>query len=68
MTYHNAYECGGNFSFLVSYGKGNKFGCGAGEHGVVQRGGPGGFLISRPRYDQVTPTASRPGEKVTAGR
>ena len=29
LTYHNADDCGGNFSFLVSYGTGNKFGCGA---------------------------------------
>ncbi len=67
LTYHSAYDCGGNFSFLVSYGSGNKFGCGAQEHSIIQRGTSGGFLISRPRHDQATPTANRPGEKTTAG-
>ena len=67
LTYHNANDCGGNFSFLVSYGTGNKFGCGAQEHSIIQRGAAGGFLISRPRHDQATPTANRPGEKTTAG-
>ncbi len=27
LTYHNAADCGGNFSFMVCYGTGNKFGC-----------------------------------------
>ena len=67
LTYHNANDCGGNFSFLVSYGAGNTFGCGAKEHSIIQRGTSGGFLISRPRHDQPTPTANRPGEKTTAG-
>ncbi|MGA2501518.1 MAG: hypothetical protein ABSH20_27575, partial [Tepidisphaeraceae bacterium] len=67
LTYHSAYDCGGNFSFLVSYGSGNTFGCGAQEHSIIQRGTSGGFLISRPRHEQATPTASRPGEKTTAG-
>ena len=53
LTYHNPSDCGGNFSFLVSYGTGNKFGCGAQEHSIIQRGTAGGFLISRPRHDQV---------------
>jgi hypothetical protein len=67
LTYHSPSDCGGNFSFLVSYGSGNKFGCGAKEHSIIQRGTSGGFLISRPRSDQATPTASRPSEKTTAG-
>jgi len=67
LTYHHASDCGGNFSFLVSYGAGNTFGCGAQEHSIVQRGTSGGFLISRPRHDQPTPTANRPGPKTTAG-
>ena len=67
LTYHNPNDCGGNFSFMVCYGKGNAFGCGASEHSIVQRGTSGGFLISRPRHDQVTPTAKRPDEKTTAG-
>jgi hypothetical protein len=67
LTYHKPADCGGNFSFLVSYGSGNKFGCGAQEHSINQRGMAGGFLISRPRHDQPTPTANRPTEKTTAG-
>jgi len=67
LSYHNPHECGGNFSFLVSYGSGSKFGCGAQEHSIIQRGAPGGFFISRPRHDQPSPTANRPSEKTTAG-
>ena len=67
LTYHHAADCGGNFSFLVSYGGGNKFGCGADEYSITQRGTSGGFLISRPRHDQTTPTANHPSEKTTAG-
>jgi hypothetical protein len=67
LSYHRPSDCGGNFSFLVAYGSGNKYGCGAAEHGIVQRGMPGGFLISRPRHDQATPTANRPTEKTTTG-
>jgi hypothetical protein len=66
LTYHNPMDCGGNHSFLVSYGNGNTFGCGAAEHSIVQRGTAGGFLISRPRHDQATPTVSRPTDKTTA--
>ena len=67
LTYHNPMDCGGNFSFLVCYGAGNAFGCGAKENSIVQRGTSGGFLISRPRHDQATPTVNRPSEKTTAG-
>ncbi len=69
LTYHKPQDCGGNFSFLVCYGAGNKFGCGAQEHSIIQRGTACGFLISRPRHDQPepTPTARRPSEKTTAG-
>jgi hypothetical protein len=67
LTYHNPLDCGGNFSFMVAYGSGNTFGCGAAEHSIVQRGTSGGFLISRPRHDQATPTVNRPTEKTTAG-
>jgi hypothetical protein len=67
LTYHKPSDCGGNFSFLVNYGSGSKFGCGADEYSVIQRGTSGGFLISRPRHDQATPTANRPSEKTTAG-
>lgn len=66
LTYHKPYDCGGNFSFMVSYGNGNSYGCGAAEHAIIQRGAAGGFLISRPRHDQVTPTVNRPSDKTTA--
>jgi hypothetical protein len=67
LTYHNPADCGGNHSFLVAYGNGNSYGSGAAEHSIVQRGTSGGFLISRPRHDQSTPTVNRPSEKTTAG-
>ncbi len=63
LTYHNANDCGGNFSFLVSYGTGNTFGCGAEEHSIIQRGTSGGFLISRPRHDQVDADCQPPRRK-----
>ena len=66
LSYHDPSECGGNFSFLVCYGSGNSFGCGAASI-RSSSGAAGGFLINRPRHDQSTPTASRPGEATTAG-
>ena len=37
LTYHNPYDCGGNFSFMVSYGNGNNYGCGHAEHAIIQQ-------------------------------
>ena len=69
--------CGGNFSFLVDYGKNAKFGCGADAYSLIQRGESGGFLISRPRHEDArqgekpeTKTAGKedPKKKLTANR
>jgi hypothetical protein len=67
LTYHKPQECGGNFSFLVNYGAGNKFGCGAAEYGLVQRGTSGGFLISRPQHKEAATAADRSDTKTTTG-
>jgi hypothetical protein len=65
ISYHDLPGCGGNFSFLINYGGNSTFGCGAKSHCYLQRGAAGGFLIDRPRQDEVT-TAEKPVAKVTA--
>ena len=59
--------CGGNFSFLIDYGGKDTYGCGAENNSYIQRGDVGGFLIDRPRRDEVEPTATAPRPHATAG-
>ncbi|MCL2117276.1 MAG: hypothetical protein FWH27_02500 [Planctomycetaceae bacterium] len=47
-TYHNATQCGGNFSFLVDYGGTDKYSTGAKNNSFNTRGSASGFLIDRP--------------------
>ncbi len=68
ISYHHLPECGGNFSFLINYGGNSTFGCGAERHCYMQRGAAGGFLIDRPRHDEVTTTAAKPVDSAPAGR
>ncbi len=63
LTYHNPVDCGGNFSFMVAYGAGNKYGCGAAEHSIIQRGTAGGFLVSRPRRSRPRLPSIVPAKK-----
>lgn len=57
ITYHDMPGCGGNFSFCIDYGGNDKYGCGAKNNSYIQRGADGGFLIDRPRRDEVTDSA-----------
>ncbi len=67
ISYHHLPECGGNFSFLINYGGNSSFGCGAERHCYMQRGAAGGFLIDRPRHDEVTTTAAKPVDGAAGG-
>jgi len=57
ITYHDMPGCGGNFSFCIDYGGKDTYGCGAKNNSYIQRGADGGFLIDRPRRDEVTESA-----------
>jgi hypothetical protein len=57
-SYHHMPECGGNFSFVVDYGGKDRYGCGAENNCYIQRGDSGGFLIDRPRQDEIGHTAT----------
>ncbi|MGW8257553.1 MAG: hypothetical protein ACWGMZ_08720 [Thermoguttaceae bacterium] len=59
LSYHPLPDCGGNFSFMVDYGGKDNFGCGANNSCYIQRGGSGGYLIDRPRADEIHPTAQK---------
>jgi hypothetical protein len=61
ISYHHLPECGGNFSFLVDYGGKDTFGCGAENNSYTQRGDSGGFLIDRPRQEEIEHTATAAG-------
>jgi len=58
LTYHDPHSCGGNFGWLIDYGGKDKYGCGAENNCYIQRGDVGGFLIDRPRKDEIEPTAT----------
>ena len=70
ISYHHLPECGGNFSFLVDYGGNDKYGCGAENNSYNQRGDSGGFLIDRPRQEEIdrTATAADSAARTAAGR
>ena len=59
ITYHEMPGCGGNFSFCVDYGGEDKYGCGARNNCFIQRGADAGFLIDRPRREEVERTADK---------
>ncbi len=68
MTYHSLPEAGGNFSFLIDYGGNDKYGSGARNNSYLQRGSPGGFIIDRPRRDEVpSQTAEKSAKPRAAG-
>ncbi len=68
MTYHELPQAGGNFSFLIDYGGTDKYGCRAKNNGYLQRGYSGGFIIDRPRRDELPDQAAeRPTRQGNAG-
>lgn len=67
ISYHHLPECGGNFSFVVDYGGKDSYGCGAQDNSYTQRGDAGGFLIDRPRQDELDRTATAAKPKTTPG-
>lgn len=68
MTYHSLPEAGGNFSFLIDYGGTDKYGSRARNNSYLQRGGAGGFLIDRPRREEMPDrTAEKPAEPEASG-
>ncbi|MCE5269312.1 MAG: hypothetical protein LLG00_15655 [Planctomycetaceae bacterium] len=66
ISYHDMPSCGGNFAFLVDYGGKDKYGCEADNNCYIQRGDVGGFLIDRPRQDELQPTAKTAPPQQTA--
>lgn len=63
MSYHPLPDCGGNFAFCIDYGGEDQYGCGALNNAYTQRGSSGGFLIDRPRIDEVQQTFAKNAEK-----
>ncbi|MEN6452372.1 MAG: hypothetical protein ABFC96_17930 [Thermoguttaceae bacterium] len=58
ISYHDMPSCGGNFAFLIDYGGKDTYGCEAENNSYIQRGDVGGFLIDRPRQDEIQPAAT----------
>jgi hypothetical protein len=67
-SYHPMPDCGGNFAYLIDYGGNDKYGSGAQNNCYLQRGMPGGFLIDRPRQDEIQPTAEQPKNSPAADK
>ena len=56
-SYHPQSACGGNFSFLVDYGGKDEYGCGTQNNSYNQRGSAGGFVIDRPKEEELEKAA-----------
>lgn len=63
ITYHTAYDCGGNFSFLVDHGGADKYSCNARNNTMTQRGMNTGYIIDRPTSDELAGLQEK-GEEV----
>jgi len=57
VSYHPQPACGGNFSFVVDYGGKDQYGCGVQDNSYNQRGSAGGFVIDRPKEEELETTA-----------
>ncbi len=53
ISYHDLPACGGNFSFVIDYGGKDQYGCRARNDSYNRRGSNGGFLIDRPKQDEI---------------
>lgn len=53
LTYHQAYHCGSNFSFVIDHGGKDTYGCGARNNSLSQRGTAAGFIIDRPTKQEL---------------
>ncbi|HBO42371.1 MAG TPA: hypothetical protein DD670_00210 [Planctomycetaceae bacterium] len=71
ISYHDLPYCGGNFSFVIDYGGEDRYGSGARNNSYVQRGSAGGFLIDRPKKEEIeeiqTETAGKSTESTNTG-
>jgi hypothetical protein len=68
LSYHPLPDCGGNFAFCVDYGGNDKYGSRAQNNCFLQRGSMGGFLIDRPRKDEVQQTAHKSDDPPKKGK
>jgi hypothetical protein len=68
MSYHPLPDCGGNFAFCVDYGGEDQYGRRNTNNFINQRGSMGGFLIDRPRSDEVQQTARKTSDRKTTGK
>jgi len=53
ISYHDLPYCGGNFSFVIDYGGADRYGCGARNNSYLRRSSAGGFLIDRPKEEEI---------------
>ena len=67
ISYHSPSASGGNFSFLIDHGGTDKYGCRAKNNSYIRRGTYGGFLIDRPKPDEVAEADPKPAPSSTAG-
>jgi len=68
MSYHPLPQAGGNFSFVIDYGGQDEYGCQASNNAITQRGWLGGYIIDRPRPDELQTPAEGGENAKTAQR
>ena len=62
ISYHPLPYCGGNFSFVVDFGGKDAYGCEADNNGITERGWAGGFIVDRPRDDELKQLRAKASE------
>jgi hypothetical protein len=53
ISYHSLPQCGGNFGFVIDYGGKDQYGSGARNTAYTVRGSQGGFIIDRPKEEEL---------------
>ncbi len=64
ISYHRLPRCGGNFGFVIDYGGKDEYGCGASNNAYTVRGGQGGFVIDRPKEEELK-ASTKAGSETT---
>lgn len=66
ITYHPYPTCGGNFSFVVDYGGLDKYGSGV-KNNAISRRGFGGFVVDRPKLEELEAAEATPVTRAALG-
>jgi len=67
ISYHSAYDCGANFSFVIDHGGNDVYGSRVPNDSMSYRGSSGGFVIDRPTEVELAEKQKAEAEAVARG-